>query len=282
MNMLLHGINNADLQNDDTLATPKHDEPNGELTRFDRVITNPPFSQNYHEEGMQHKERFALRVGPETGKKADLMFAQHILAVLEDDGLGATVMPHGVLFRGGKERDIRKRIIEEDRLDAVIGLAPNLFYGTGIPACVLVLRGPGPRRADRRGKVLFVNADREFTAGRAQNFLRPEAHREDRHRLQGLHGRRRPRPRRFRGGTGRERLQPQHPPLRRQHSSARTAGRPRPPARRDAGGGGRAIMRPSSPRMASRWPSFSIPPNVPGTSLSPNPAGSPWRTKSRP
>jgi type I restriction enzyme M protein len=171
MNMVLHGINNADLQNDDTLATPKHEEHNGELTRFERAITNPPFSQNYHEEGMQHKYRFAFGKAPETGKKADLMFAQHVLAVLEDDGIGAIVMPHGVLFRGGKERDIRKKIIEADRLDAVIGLAPNLFVNTGIPACVLVLHGPGPRRADRRGKVLFVNADREFTAGRAQNFL---------------------------------------------------------------------------------------------------------------
>jgi type I restriction enzyme M protein len=171
MNMVLHGVNNADLANDDTLATPKHIEPNGELTRFDRVLTNPPFSQNYHADGMQHKERFEFGWAPETGKKADLMFAQQVLAVLEDGGLGAIVMPHGVLFRGGKERDIRKKIIEADCLDAVIGLAPNLFVNTGIPACVLVLRGPGPRLASRKGKVLFVNADRESTAGRAQNFL---------------------------------------------------------------------------------------------------------------
>jgi type I restriction enzyme M protein len=174
MNMVLHGINNADLENDDTLTTPKHIEANGELTRFDRVLTNPPFSQNYHQEGMQHKERFEFGWAPETGKKADLMFAQHVLAVLEDDGLGAIVMPHGILFRGGKEKEIRKKIIEADRLDAVVSLASNLFYGTGIPACVLVLHGPGPRRADRKGKVLFINADREFTAGRAQNYLDPK------------------------------------------------------------------------------------------------------------
>jgi len=174
MNMVLHGINNADLQNDDVLTTPKHIEPNGELTRFDRVLTNPPFSQNYHREGMQYDERFEFGWAPETGKKADLMFAQHLLAVLEDDGLGAIVMPHGVLFRGGWEKEIRREIIEADRLDAVIGLAPNLFYGTGIPACVLVLHGPGPRLADGKGKVLFINADREFTAGRAQNYLDPK------------------------------------------------------------------------------------------------------------
>jgi type I restriction enzyme M protein len=174
MNMVLHGINNADLQNDDTLTTPKHIDANGELTRFDRVLTNPPFSQNYHQEGMRYKERFEFGWAPETGKKADLMFAQHVLAVLEDDGLGAIVMPHGILFRSGKEREIRKEIIKADRLDAVVGLASNLFYGTGIPACVLVLHGAGPRRADRRGKVLFINADRELTAGRAQNYLDPK------------------------------------------------------------------------------------------------------------
>ena len=174
MNMVLHGINNADLQNDDVLTAPKHIEHSGELTRFDRVLTNPPFAQKYHREGMQHQERFEFDWAPETSKKADLMFAQHVLAVLEPDGLGATVMPHGVLFRGGKEKEIRRGIIEADRLEAVIGLAPNLFYGVGLPACILVLRGTAPRPANRKGKILFINADREFTAGRAQNYLDPK------------------------------------------------------------------------------------------------------------
>ena len=173
MNMILHGVLNADLANEDTLADPRHLEA-GELTRFDRVLTNPPFSLNYSAADMKHPERFKYGYAPETGKKADLMFAQHVLAVLTPDGIGATVMPHGVLFRGGKEKDIRKGIIEDDRLEAVIGLAPNLFYGTGIPACVLILRGTDPRPAERRGKVLFINADRELTAGRAQNYLDPQ------------------------------------------------------------------------------------------------------------
>jgi type I restriction enzyme M protein len=171
---VLHGINNADLANDDTLLVPKHLDDRGNLLRFDRVLTNPPFSQNYATASMEHKERFGYGWTPENGKKADLMFAQHVLAVLEPEGLGATVMPHGVLFRGGTERDIRKKIIEDDRLEAVIGLAPTLFYGTGIPACVLVLRGRAPRPADRRGRVLVINADREFTAGSAQNYLDPQ------------------------------------------------------------------------------------------------------------
>ncbi|WP_084962938.1 HsdM family class I SAM-dependent methyltransferase [Thermoactinospora rubra] len=173
MNMILHGVLNAKLENDDTLAEPKHVK-NGELERFDRVLTNPPFSLNYSSADMKHKERFKYGFAPETGKKADLMFAQHVLAVLTPDGIGATVMPHGVLFRGGKEKEIREGIVKDDRLEAVIGLAPNLFYGTGIPACILVLRGTAPRPPERRGKVLFINADREFTAGRAQNYLDPQ------------------------------------------------------------------------------------------------------------
>lgn len=173
MNMILHGVLNADLENEDTLADPRHLE-GGELARFDRVLTNPPFSLNYSAADMKHPERFKYGYAPESGKKADLMFAQHVLAVLTPDGIGATVMPHGVLFRGGKEKDIREGIIKDDRLVAVIGLAPNLFYGTGIPACILVLRGTDPRPAEQRRKVLFINADREFTAGRAQNYLEPQ------------------------------------------------------------------------------------------------------------
>jgi type I restriction enzyme M protein len=173
MNMLLHGIPDADIKNDDTLAAPQHTE-GGELMRFDRVITNPPFSQNYERKGLSFPERFRFGWCPEGGKKADLMFVQHMLAVLRPGGMVATVMPHGVLFRGGAEREIRTGILNEDLLDAVIGLGPNLFYGTGIPACILVLRAPGAKPKARKGKVLFINADREFSEGRAQNYLFPE------------------------------------------------------------------------------------------------------------
>lgn len=173
MNMILHGIVNAELENDDTLANPAHEE-NGRLLTYDRVLTNPPFSQNYERAGMKHDDRFEYGWAPETGRKADWMFAQHVLAVLRPDGVGATVMPHGVLFRGREEGNIRKKVIEADRLEAVIGLAPNLFYGAGLPACILILRGTAPRPASHRGKVLFINADREYTPGRAQNYLDPE------------------------------------------------------------------------------------------------------------
>jgi type I restriction enzyme M protein len=173
MNMILHGIPDADLQNGDTLAEPLHTK-GGELMRFDRVITNPPFSQNYSRDGIPFPERFAYGWCPETGKKADLMFVQHMLSVLARDGIVCTVMPHGVLFRGGAEKQIREGFVRDDLIDAVIGLGPNLFYGTGIPACILVLRAKDSKPSERRGKVLFINADREYQEGRAQNYLLPE------------------------------------------------------------------------------------------------------------
>jgi len=192
MNMLLHGISNAWLENEDTLADPRHIE-GGELRRFDRILTNPPFSINWgHTEKNAdgslawnptfREERFRFGEVPLGAKKADLMFLQHMLAVTRDEGMVATVLPHGVLFRGGEEKAIRAGIIEADLLEAVIGLPANLFYGTGIPACILILRQQkqdGANRvsgkpAKRQGKVLFINADREYFEGRAQNFLLPE------------------------------------------------------------------------------------------------------------
>lgn len=191
MNMLLHGISTANLQNDDTLAEPQHVE-GGELMHFDRVLTNPPFSIHWgnteqNADGTpawapKFPERFRYGQVPLGAKKADLMFLQHMLAVTRDGGMVATVLPHGVLFRGGEERTIRSGIVDDDLLEAVIGVAPNLFYGTGIPACILVLRqqvANGASRvsgkpAERQGKVLFINADREFFEGRAQNYLLPE------------------------------------------------------------------------------------------------------------
>ncbi|SCL43334.1 type I restriction-modification system subunit M [Micromonospora aurantiaca (nom. illeg.)] len=173
MNLLLHGIPDADIANDDTLANPRHAH-GGQLDLFDRVLSNPPFSQNYSTDGMHYSNRFRWGWAPEGGKKADLMFLQHMVAVLKGNGVAATVMPHGVLFRAGAEREIRTSLLDDDVIEAVIGLAPNLFYGTGIPACVLVLRAPGSKLARQVGKVLFINADAEYAAGRAQNYLLPE------------------------------------------------------------------------------------------------------------
>ena len=170
MNMLLHGISHADIRQEDTLREPQHLDDNNELKRYDRVVANPPFSQNYIKKDLKFSGRFPVMM-PEKGKKADLMFVQHMLAVLKHDGRMATVMPHGVLFRGGEERAARKYFIDHGYLEAVIGLPGNLFYGTGIPACLLVLNKAG---AAHRDHVLFINADREYREGKAQNNLRPE------------------------------------------------------------------------------------------------------------
>lgn len=170
MNMLLHDISDADIRQEDTLLRPQHRELNGELRRFDRVLANPPFSQNYQRKEMDYPGRFAVWM-PEKGKKADLMFVQHMLAVLKPDGRMATVMPHGVLFRGGEEREARRYFIEHGWLEAVIGLPAGLFYGTGIPACVLVMN---KAQAAAREHVVFINGDRDYREGKAQNFLRAE------------------------------------------------------------------------------------------------------------
>ena len=170
MNMILHNITRSTIENGDTLEDPKILD-HGQIRRFDRVLANPPFSQNYSRAGMKFRDRFREWC-PETGKKADLMFVQHMLASLKSDGHMATIMPHGVLFRGGKEKLIREIFINDDVLEAIISLPPALFYGTGIPACVLVMNKNKPD--ELRDKVLFINADREYAEGKNQNKLRPE------------------------------------------------------------------------------------------------------------
>ena len=170
MNMILHNISSFTIENGDTLEDPLILQ-GGRIRRFDRVLANPPFSQNYSRANMTFTSRFREWC-PETGKKADLMFVQHMLSSLKPGGRMATIMPHGVLFRGGKEKLIRELFIEDDVIEAIISLPPGLFYGTGIPACVLVCSKSKPD--DLRDKILFINADREYAEGKNQNKLRPE------------------------------------------------------------------------------------------------------------
>jgi type I restriction enzyme M protein len=170
MNMILHNIRSFTIENGDTLEDPLILQ-GGRIRRFDRVLANPPFSQNYSRANMKFHTRFREWC-PETGKKADLMFVQHMLASLKPGGRMATIMPHGVLFRGGKEKLIREIFIEADVIEAIISLPPGLFYGTGIPACVLVCSKSKPD--DLRDKILFINADMEYAEGKNQNKLRPE------------------------------------------------------------------------------------------------------------
>lgn len=170
MNMILHNITRFTIENGDTLEDPQILE-NGQIRKFDRVLANPPFSQNYSRANVKFPSRFREWC-PETGKKADLMFVQHMLASLKPRGHMATIMPHGVLFRGGKEKLIREIFINDDVIEAIISLPPGLFYGTGIPACVIVANKSKPETL--KNKILFINADREYAEGKAQNKLRPE------------------------------------------------------------------------------------------------------------
>lgn len=170
MNMILHNITRFTIENGDTLEDPLILEK-GQVRRFDRVLANPPFSQNYSRANVKFPSRFREWC-PETGKKADLMFVQHMLASLKPRGHMATIMPHGVLFRGGKEKLIREIFINDDVIETIISLPPGLFYGTGIPACVIVANKNKPETL--KNKILFINADREYAEGKAQNKLRPE------------------------------------------------------------------------------------------------------------
>lgn len=170
MNMILHNLSRFTIENGDTLEDPKILD-NGQIRKFDRVLANPPFSQNYSRASLKFTNRFPVFC-PETGKKADLMFVQHMISSLKSDGRMATIMPHGVLFRGGKEKLIRELFINNDVIEAIISLPSGLFYGTSIPACVLVINKSKPDLL--RDKILFINADGEYAEGKAQNKLRPE------------------------------------------------------------------------------------------------------------
>lgn len=171
MNMILHGVPDADIRNGDTLVEPLHTNPDGSLRQFDRVLANPPFSMKSPDVTKVSKpERFEVQI-PKGSKKADFMFVQHMVASLKQDGKAAVIMPHGVLFRGSHELEYRKRLIQRGILEAVIGLPEGLFYGTSIPACVLVLNKAG---SSSRKAVHFINADLGFKEGKNQNKLRPE------------------------------------------------------------------------------------------------------------
>ncbi len=169
MNMILHGVHyrSFDIQQDDTLETPHHLEK-----RFSAVVANPPFSADWSaNDGFKSDERFADygKLAPKS--KADFAFVQHMLHQLDDNGTMAVVLPHGVLFRGAAEGHIRKYLIEQKNcLDAVIGLPANIFYGTSIPTCILVLKKQ--RQAD--DNILFIDASAHCGKATNQNYLREE------------------------------------------------------------------------------------------------------------
>ena len=168
MNMFLHGVDNHKIEWGDTLRNPKLLDDKGRLKLFDVVAANPPFSlDKWGHEGAEHDPygRFHRGVPPKT--KGDYAFILHMIETLKPKtGRMGVVVPHGVLFRGSSEGRIRKQLIEENLLDAVIGLPEKLFFGTGIPAAILVFR-----REKSDDNVLFIDASREFQPGKNQNAL---------------------------------------------------------------------------------------------------------------
>ncbi|MGB7294814.1 MAG: type I restriction-modification system subunit M [Candidatus Aminicenantales bacterium] len=172
MNLLLHGLQSAQVKRGDTLRDPQFLDK-GILKQFDIVIANPPFSlKNWGYERAQNDPYKRFRFGIPPKGYADYAFVQHMLASVKPTGKAGVVLPHGALFRGGAEGRIRKGILEEDILEAIIGLPPKLFYGTGIPACLFILNRN--KKPDRRGKVFFLYGANDFLEGKKQNRLRRE------------------------------------------------------------------------------------------------------------
>jgi len=176
MNLFLHNIDDAFIERGDTLRDPKHLVAEGSkvIKTFDRVLANPPFSlKSWGNEEWKSGDKFGRDTyGCPPKSYGDLAFVQHMVASLKPDGMMGVVLPHGILFRGGTEGKIRKGLLEDDLVEAVIGLASNLFYGTGIPACVLLINKAKP--AERKGRVLFVNGAEEMVEGKNQNSLSEE------------------------------------------------------------------------------------------------------------
>ena len=168
MNMILHDVHyrNFDLRQEDTLERPQHLD-----MKFEAVVANPPFSANWSANPLFNSDdRFAQYGKLAPSSKADFAFVQHMLYQLDDNGTMAVVLPHGVLFRGAAEGEIRKYLIaERNWLDAVIGLPANIFYGTSIPTCILVFK----KCREHPDDILFIDASAHFEKQKNQNFLRP-------------------------------------------------------------------------------------------------------------
>ncbi|MCW5843274.1 MAG: N-6 DNA methylase, partial [Caldilinea sp.] len=175
MNLLLHGIEDFAIVQGDTLRQPAFFDPaTGALATFECVLANLPFSlEQWGRELWENDPWGRAFAGLPTDSSGDYAFIQHMVRSMAPvTGRMAVVVPQGALFRGGVEGQIRRTLLEMDLIEAVIGLAPNLFYGTGLAACILVLRQR--KAAERAGKVLVVDASSLFRKGRAQNFLDPE------------------------------------------------------------------------------------------------------------
>lgn len=176
INLFLHDIDDAFIAKGDTILSPKRYDPKAKefvagVGAYDRVMANPPFSEKvWGYEVWANGDPFGRDVyGCPPKGYGDLAFVQHMIASLKDDGMLGVVVPYGMLFRSGAEGRIREALLKADLVEAVIGLAANLFYGTPIPAAILIVRKTKPQV--RKGTVLIINGDATFQSGKAQNFL---------------------------------------------------------------------------------------------------------------
>ncbi|MCG8353035.1 MAG: N-6 DNA methylase [Chloroflexales bacterium] len=173
MNMILHGYPTAVLWRGNTLADPYFKNPDGSLRTFDFAVANPPFSAKAWSNGLNPYEdqfkRFEYGVPPD--KNGDYAFLLHLIASLKSKGKGAIILPHGVLFRGNKEADIRRNLVRRGLIKGIIGLPANLFYGTGIPACIVVI---DKENAHVRTGIFMIDASKGFMKDGNKNRLRAQ------------------------------------------------------------------------------------------------------------
>lgn len=172
MNMFLHGIEDFNIQRGDTLRNPAFFEADG-LKTFDCVIANPPFSLKEWGAELWASDPYGRNIAgvPPTGN-GDMAWVQHMIHSMNKTGRMTVVLPHGALFRKGAEGKIREALLKQDMLEAVIGLGPNIFYGTQLAACVMVFKQK--KTNDKKDKILFIDASEQVRVGRAQNYLEPE------------------------------------------------------------------------------------------------------------
>lgn len=171
MNLFLHGVEDFQIIRGDTLADPKHIEGD-RLRQFDVILANPPYSIKQWDRAAFEQDKWGRNfLGTPSQGRADYAFQQHILASLSNKGRCAILWPHGVLFRN-EEQAMRSKMVEQDWVESVIGLGPNLFYNSPMESCIVVCNRNKP--ANRKHKVLFIDALNEVTRERAQSFLKPE------------------------------------------------------------------------------------------------------------
>ncbi|NCQ65309.1 MAG: type I restriction-modification system subunit M [Candidatus Pacebacteria bacterium CG_4_10_14_3_um_filter_34_15] len=172
INMFLHGLDSADIRKGDTLANPQFLDEIGNLKTFDIVVANPPYSIKSWSRDVFQADRFGRVSGYEVPPKsnADYAFILHILKSLNANGKAGVVLPHGILFKSGVEGMIRKQIIKNDLIEAVIGMPSKLFYGVGISVAIVIFNKNKP--LEKKNKILFIDAEKEFKKERNQNSLR--------------------------------------------------------------------------------------------------------------